>query len=194
MILHKIPIGQFLGCYVAAVAGLCGPLVEVGRAISVAQHAVSGIGFKPCLVGFKKLLVCTSSAHIAPFLPEQFAQIPLLGLVHTFIVYLRQGIEFPAQCFVVGGTVGIGQRGQLSQVGILRMQGIDADAVVGIRVLPCAGDGGIIDGEHLQHALPSHGHPIHKLLQIAKIAHSKTALRAQREHGNHRSCGTPRPH
>ena len=79
------------------------------------------------------------------------------------------------------------QFGQLCEVGILWMQGEDRYAAVGIRVCPCVCDGGVVDGQYLQHALPGERHPVYHLLQVAEVAHSEACLRAQREYRHERS-------
>ena len=71
------------------------------------------------------------------------------------------------------------------------MQGIDADTVVGIRVLPGVRDVGIVDGQYLQHTLLGLVAPVNHQLQVAEIANAETALTAERENGNHRSRTFP---
>ena len=71
------------------------------------------------------------------------------------------------------------------------MQGIDADAVIRIGVLPGLRHVRVVDGQHLQHALLCLGTPIDHLFQVAEVTHTETALTTQREDGNHRTCALP---
>ena len=68
------------------------------------------------------------------------------------------------------------------------MEGIDADARIGITVCPRVRAGGVVDGQNLQQPLSGECHPVHHLLQVAEVAHAETGLAAQGEHGNHRTC------
>ena len=71
------------------------------------------------------------------------------------------------------------------------MEGIDTDGVIGIAVLPSVGHVGIVDRQHLQHALLGLRTPVDHLLQIAEVAHAEAALTAQREDGDHGACSLP---
>ena len=54
------------------------------------------------------------------------------------------------------------------------------------------GDVGIVDGQHLDDALVGLVSPLYHLLQIAKVAHTKRALTAEREDGDNGTCSLPR--
>ena len=49
------------------------------------------------------------------------------------------------------------------------------------------GDGGVVDGQNLQHTLAREGHPVDHLAQVAEVTHAETALRPEREHGHERT-------
>ena len=68
------------------------------------------------------------------------------------------------------------------------MQGKDAYARVGIRVGPGVGGCGVVDRKHLEQALVGLCHPVDHQLQVAEVAHTEAALRAEREHGDEGSC------
>ena len=108
------------------------PLCEVGRTVGVAQVAVLGVGHEPLAVVGEELLEAHSGERGLALLGKQFAQEAQLALVHALIVYLGQGVELLAQLLIVALPVLIVQGGQLPQVGILRMQGEDADTAIGI--------------------------------------------------------------
>ena len=72
------------------------------------------------------------------------------------------------------------------------MQGIDADSIVGIAILPRARHIGIVDGQHLQNALVGLVYPVHHLLKVTKVTHAKRALTTQREDRYHGTCTLPR--
>ena len=95
---------------------------------------------------------------------------------HALIVNLRQRVQLLAQLLIVGAALLVFQLRQLAQVRILRMQGIDADAVVGIAVLPRAGGVGVVDGQHLQDALAGLRTPVDHQLQVAEVAHAEASL------------------
>ena len=84
-------------------------------------------------------------------------------------------------------TVGAVQGRQLAQVGILRMQGKDADAAIGIAVGPGVGHGGVVDGQYLEHALARRGHQVGHGHEVAEVAHSETAIGTQGEHRDERA-------
>ena len=109
-------------------------------------------------------------------------QILGLGLVHPFIVDLWQTVEVFPQFLEIDAFFGISKRWQGIEVDILGMKGKDADATVGIRVGPGVGDGGVVDGQHLQHSLSRAGHPVDHLLQVAEVAHAETVFGAEREY------------
>ena len=100
---------------------------------------------QPILVLLKELLECGRLHHLCAFLSVDGSQIVHLSVVHTFIVYLWQGVQCFLQSLIFFAQFLVLQLWQLSQVGILWMQGIDADRVVRIRILPGMGNVGIID-------------------------------------------------
>ena len=118
-------------------------------------------------------------------------QIIHLGVVYTLVVDLRQGVQLFPDDFEAQTLLLVLDGGQLSQVCILWMQGIDTDGIIRIGILPGVGDGGIVDREYLQHALLGLVAPVDEHFQVAKVAHAKAALTSQREDGDHRSCTLP---
>ena len=191
VVLHEVPeVMLALGFWLLAF-GFFGPLTEVGSAVGVSVDAELGIGLEPRLVLFEEFLIIRTTAQGGPLLLEEFVQIVHLGRRHALIVYLRQCVELVAQRLVVAAALGILEGRQLAKVHILRMEGVDADAIIGIAVLPRVGDAGVIDGQHLDDAQPHLIGPVDHQLKVAKVAHAKAALRAQREDGNHHAGPLP---
>ena len=73
------------------------PLREVGSAILVAVVAEGSIGDQPLLVLFEEVFVAGPLFNGCPLLCKQFAQIFHLGVVHTLVVNLWQGVQFLTQ-------------------------------------------------------------------------------------------------
>ena len=169
-----------------------GPLRERGGAVHIAVVTEGGVRHEPVLVLLEEGLKGLGLHHLTALLGEELAQIGELGIVHALVVDLWQGVELFLQGFVVGLALLVLQRRQLSEVGVLRMQRVDADRVVRIAVLPGVGHVRIVDGQHLQHALAGLGTPVDHLLQIAEVAHSEAAFTAQREDGDDGTCTLPR--
>ncbi len=194
-VLHKVPECHFLvelGARIAHCGTLTvlkgvvvGPLAECGCAVEVAIVAECGIGHEPVFVGIEKFLVLAALEHGGSFLVVEQLQVFALGVVHALVVDLRQGVQLLAQLLKLCCLERVLQRWQLVEVDVLRVQCIDADAVVGVGVLPCPGDGGVVDGQHLQGALAGGGHPVDHALEVAKVAHAEALLATQREDGNH---------
>ena len=195
VVLHIVPqahllvgLGARIGQRSAFLVGenvVGGPLGERCRAIQVTIVAECGIGYQPVLIGGEECLELVALEHLGALLFKEQLHVLALGIVHALIVDLGQSIELFAQFLELGGTFLVVEFGQLAHIHVLRMQGIDADAVVGIAVAPCVGDGGVVDGKHLQGALAGLFHPVHHELEVAEVAHAKAALAAKREDGHH---------
>ena len=56
------------------------------------------------------------------------------------------------------------------------MYGEDADTAIRIGVGPCVGDGGVVDGQELQHTLSGLCHKVNHHPQVAKVAYTGTCL------------------
>ena len=168
-----------------------GPLREGGGTVFISIEAEAGIGLQPLAVVIDELLIGSTTFDGGTLLLEDSLQITHLGLHHAFIVYLWQGIQFLAQRFVLRFQSLILQGWQLTQIGILRMQGIDADRVVGIRVLPGMSDSSIVDRQYLQHVLTRLGTPVYNHPQVAEVSYAEAPLTTQREDGNHSTSTLP---
>ena len=137
------------------------------------------IRHEPLLVLLEELLEGFALHRLTAFLGIELAQIGHLRIVHALIVDLRQGVELLLQGVIVGLALLVLQLWQLTEVGILWMEGIDADGVVGIAVLPGERHVRIVDGQYLKHALSGLGTPVDHLLQVAEVAHAEAPLTAQ---------------
>ena len=163
------------------------PLGEVGSLVGVSQVAVLCVGHEPALLLPEPLLVLPRGKGGRALLLKEQVQILLLRLYHAPVVYALELVELPAQGFKLRGFLLVFQRRQLPKVGILRMEGKDGDAGVGIGVAPRVACRGVVDGQHLQYALVGVFHPIDHALEVAEIAHAKTALRPEGENGYERA-------
>ena len=132
----------------------------------------------------KELLESRRTHHAFAFLTEDGTQVFVLEVVHALIVDDRQRIELPSTLLECLFGLFVLEAGQLSQVGILRMEGKDADAAVGIGVGPCVCQGGVVDGKHLQHALSGAGRPLDHAFEVTEVAHTAASFRAEGEHRN----------
>ncbi len=201
VVLHIVPVGHFLVLAGAAVGhggaqalvegAVLGPLAEAGSAVEVAIVAEGCIGHKPLLVGLEVLLEVGRFHGLGALLLVELFHVGQLGLVHALVVDFGQRVELGLQLAVVLATAGVGQLRQLPQVDVLRVQGVDADAVVGVAVGPGVGDGGVVDGQHLQGLLPGRGHIVDHVLEVAEVAHAEAACRLEREHGHHGAGDAP---
>ena len=153
--------------------------------------AESGVWHKPLLIGGEESLELGALQYPRTFLCEYLMQIFSLGVVHALIVNLWQGIQLTAQSLVVVSALLIGKLRQLTQVGVLRMQCVDAYAVIRIGVGPCVGDVGVVYGQKLQHALTGLHHPVNHKSQVAEVTHAKRAFTAQREHRDYGAGSLP---
>ena len=174
------------------VAHLVGPRREGGRAVEVAEITEGSVRHQPVLVLLEKQLVSVAALHGRPLLGERLAQVGYLRGKDALVVNLRQLVQLHTQGLELLPLLLVFQGWQLAQVAVLRMQGVDADGVVGIGVLPGAGDEGVVDREHLQDALLGLVAPVNHELQVAEVAHAKAALAAQREDGDDGAGTLPR--
>ena len=197
VVLDIVPHGHVLKCLRAGIgqghsllvveAVMIGPLAERRRAIDVPIVAEGCIGHQPVLVLSKECLKLVTAHQRSALLLIEQSQILHLGLVHALVIYLWQRVQFLAQCLKLGKTALVGQLGHIVQIHILRMQGVDADAVIWIRVGPRVTYVGVVDWQHLQHALTGLCHPVHHLLQVAEVAYSETLVAPEREYRYHRA-------
>ena len=163
------------------------PFAEIGRSVGVAQVAVACVWYEPFFVLLKEFAVFVRCHHGRALLLEDDAQVADLSVVHAFVVYLRQCVQFLAQFLHLLSQSLVFDLRQCREVGILRMQGEDADAGVRIGVGPCVCGRRVIDRQNLEYALAHASHPVYHLLQVAEVAHSETRCRAEREHRHERS-------
>ena len=73
------------------------------------------------------LLIFLGCENLLAFQLKNEMQVFVLGIVHAFVIYLRKGIEFLSQSLKLGSLLCVLQRRELTEVGILRMKGEDAD-------------------------------------------------------------------
>ena len=156
--------------------GVTMPASKVGSMVSITQQAIQGIGHQPLAVLGKEGAVVLTVHHAPTFLYVYLAQILFLSLHHSLIVYLLQSIELLLLVGVVISPIGICQRRQLAQVGILRMQSKHAYTTIGVAICPCMVNGSIVDGQHLQHALSGRCHKVYHSNQVTKVAYAEASF------------------
>ncbi len=188
-VLHVVVEGGVLVC-LAAGGGeggalrlvplvVVGPEGEVCRTVLLAQGGVACVWYEPRLCLFEEPLVCGGAHRLGTFLCVEFAQVCVLEVVDALVVYLRQGVELGGCLLKVLLLCRVGEGGQCAQVGVLRMQRKDADAAVRVGVGPGMRDGGVVDGEQLQHVLSRLRHEVYHGMQVAEVAHALASGSAQ---------------
>ena len=199
--LHEVPERHFL---VFACAAVChrltlafiegvviGPVAECGSAVKVAVVAECRIRHEPVFIVVEECLKRLGAHHLCAVLLKELTQIASLGGIHSLIVDLRERVEFVLECGVIARTLFVLKLWKLANIDEHWVQRIDADALVGIGVQPCVGDGCIIDREHLKRTLTGGNHPVDHLFEVAEVAHTKTAFAAERENRYHGTSHTP---
>ena len=159
IILHEAPeTGDFL----ISLGQRVGPVVEHGSTIEVTIVTELCIRYQPLLVLSVEILIVSSSAQRCPFLVKQQVQVIELGLEHALVVYLRQGIQLLTQGLKLL-TLGIVlQLWHLPEIDILWVQGIDADTVIRITILPGFSHIRIVNRQYLNDALVGLCRPVNK--------------------------------
>ena len=155
--------------------------MEVGGAEGVAQVAVLSIRHKPRTVLADEGAVVGVLLNLVVLLVVDLMQVGYLSVVDPFIINLHQRVQILLQVSIVLAALGILQLRQRLEVGILRVEGKDADAGVGIGVGPGVSRSGVVDRQHLQHALACLCNEVDHLAEVAEVTHAEAVLRAQRE-------------
>ena len=119
-------------------------------------------------------------------------QIIHLSSEHPLIINLWQGIQFLTELLELDFYFFILNLWQLPEVRVLRMQGIDADTIIRIAVLPCLSHIGIVDWQYLDDMLVGLVRPVDHHFQITEIAYTETALTAEGEDRDDGSGSLPR--
>ena len=101
------------------------------------------------------------------------------GFVDHFVIDRGQGIQFFLTFVEFCHNLFIFQCTQLFQVGIHRVEGINGDTVVRIRVRPRMRHGGVVDGQNLYSFLPGAYRPVYHTFEVAEIAYAETLLGAE---------------
>ena len=187
--LYKIPEGYFLiefrgrFCHGLTLLGwqlmVVGPLLESCRAIKVTIVTEGSIGHQPLLVLLEEPFERLTLQHLTTLLGVDLTQIVHLCSKHTLVVDLWQLIQFLTQLLKSCALSLVLNGRQLTEISVLRMQGIDADGVVGIGVLPRPCHVRIVDGQHLQNPLLCLVTPVDHQLQVTKVAHAEAPFCTQ---------------
>ena len=178
VVLYEIPEFLLAVSLCLCSFGFLRPFGEFCRAVLVAIDAEQSIRLQPGFVLFKERFVGLGSLHLFPLLCKKFVQVVHLGCEHTLVVNLWQGVQFLTQLLEMCFLLLVLDLRQLTEVRVLRMQGINADGVVRIGVLPGMCDVRIVNGQHLQDALVGLGSPVNHQFQVSEIAYAKRPLTA----------------
>lgn len=118
------------------------------------------------------------------FLFVYLVQVIQFQLSRLFIIHHGERIYLEAFLFKGFGCFLVVERWKLAKVDVHRVERIDGDAVVGIRIRPLSRQRGIVDGENLDSLLLGFVRPVHQHLQVAEVAHAAASFRAEGEYGD----------
>ena len=177
--------------FIGLVHLITGPFAEVRCAVRIAQIAKCCIRKQPLTVGLEETFEFVRSQNLLAFLLEYQTEVVPLGTVYGLVVHSRQSVEFFLPSFEVGHQSGILQTTQLLQVSIHRMESINGDAVIRIRVDPRMRHGCIIDRQNLHNLLTGLYNPVYHTFQVTEVTHTKTLLGTKREYGHSYACSLP---
>ena len=173
-------VGQSLAlCLIPSI--VVSPLREISRAILVAQVRILSVRHKPLFCLLKERLELGTRHHLFTFLMEDLVQIVDFEIVYLLIINLRKSIQLLSRLLSLGTLLGILQLRQRMEVGILRMDGEDADAAIWIRIGPSMGDGGVVDRQKLQNLLSSLCHQVDHTLEVTEVTDACALLASERE-------------
>ena len=173
-------VGQSLAlCLIPSI--VVSPLREISRAILVAQVRILSVRHKPLFCLLEERLELGTLHHLFTFLMEDLVQIVDFEIVYLLIINLRKSIQLLSRLLSLGTLLGILQLRQRMEVGILRMDGEDADAAIWIRIGPSMGDGGVVDRQELQNLLSSLCHQVDHTLEVTEVTDACALLASERE-------------
>src|SRR5574344_253992 len=170
---------------------MVGPFRECRCTIFVSIETVGSIRHEPLLVGAEERFERLSFHHRCTILHEKVGEVCPFDAVHSLIINLRQSVKFFLQLGILVYQFLVFQLRQRRKVGILWMQGINADAVIRIRICPRMRYSGVVYRQKLKNTLTCHGHPVYHLLQITEITHAETCLTSYREQWYDSACALP---
>ena len=125
---------------------------------------------------------------------EHLAHIFGFCAVHALVVHSWQRVEFAAEAleFLTLGLVAY--CAQFLQAKVHRVQGEGGVCVVGVRVGPCVGHGGVVHRQELHECLSCGHSPVDEFEQVVEIAYAEIVVAAEREHGNGGAGTSPQGH
>ena len=170
------------------VNGIVLPVAEVGSIVLITQVREGGIRHEPMGILAHKFGVILGSGKDFALGVKKLTQVAALLRVYLYVIHLCQGIKGVKAVPICRFRLLIVESTQLTQVNIHGMEGIDGNAVVGVRVKRRMRCRSVVDGQNLQDALLRLQAPIDHCSQIAKVAYALTALTSEREHGDSRTC------
>ncbi len=173
------------------VACVVAPAEEVGSAVLVAESAESCVGEQPVAVALHKSLEVGAVECRFAVLNENLACVFVFGFVHALVVYFLESVQLACEFVVVLAAALVFECTQLGYAQVHGVQGKGGVGVVGVRVDPCVGHGGVVDRQELEECLLCGGSPVYHAEQVVEVAHAHVVVAAESEYGNCRACAAP---
>ena len=131
------------------------PLRKVRRTVVVALDAENRIGKHPVMVVLEEIFETRRRGdRLGMFFKYPLEQ-ARLGRHHTFVIDLRQRIQLSTRVLELLRKIRRHGIAEIIKTQVNRMQGIDADRRIGIRIGPIMRRGGVVDRQNLNELEPS---------------------------------------
>ena len=125
------------------------PMRKVRRAIVVALHAENRIGKHPVMVVLEEIFEsCRRGDRLGVLFKYPLEQ-ARLGRHHTFVIDLRKRIQLPTRVLELLRKIRRHGIAEVIKTQVNRVQGIDADRRIRIRIRPIMRRGGVVDRQNL---------------------------------------------
>ena len=171
--------------------GVVAPLAEVGGAIFIAEGRESGIGDEPGIISVEEAVKFRAGEGFVAFLIENGPCIGNLGGHNPLIVNVREGLKLLALQLKVVSRCFIADASEFFKAEVEGMEGYGRVGVVGVRVRPGVGHGGVVDRENLDDAHLPVGGPVGHEFEVFKVTDSEVVGAAEGEHGDGHSGSVP---
>ena len=167
------------------------PAGEVGRTVQVAVVTENGVRHEPRAVLPDETAIASTAHHLRPRLAEVGVAVGRLFLHHRLIIHLWQRVQLALRTSKDGHLQLVFQCAHVGQRDVHRVEGVDGDGAVGIRVAAGVRGSRVVHRQHLHDALSRLRGPIDEESQVVQVAHAEARLRSQREDGDHRAGSLP---
>ncbi len=115
----------------------------------------------------------------------------MFGVVHALVINLRETVEFLSDSVEIFSFLVIFESADSFGTKIHRVKRENGIRLIGIRVHPGSGHGGVVDGKNLQHLLTGLHAPVHHFLDIKEISDTEIIFSPYSEHGDSRAGTFP---